>query len=106
MSTLSARLTQVLTTYCHGLDRGGLLDLATALRDGRYPWLAEEFGDAVTGGAISASDWSTMTGRQRRTGETGEHAVDRDLHRVWSTLFADQPYPSARSGATRGRRTG
>ena len=99
MSMPSVRLVQILSTYCHNLNRSGLADLETALRTGRYPWFAEEFAGAITAGALTPAVWGSVTGTEPRAGETAEQAVERELRRVWDALF-----DTALSGRPRVRR--
>jgi len=88
----SARLVQVLWTYCGGLNRDGIEDLRIALSKGQYAWLQGELSESVRDGRgmtelwLAVSPSAPINGRPPSNGQS-------ELCALWCRLFPNVPFP-------------
>jgi hypothetical protein len=89
----STRLVQVLWTYCTPTRLGGLDDLRASLQAGRYPWLRDELGRAISGHAFEPAQWAVATSGAPagQPATLGDQELERDQRRLWDALFPGQP---------------
>lgn len=91
----SARLVQVMRTYCLGLEGRALRDLRHSVAAGHYPWLRAELGAALAQDAFSVADWATFVGSSP-DGRDGElRVMRRQQQQVWRVVFPDDSYPGS-----------
>lgn len=90
----SVRLVQVLRTYCHHLDPAGSADLRASLLAGRYPWLRDEFANAIRRADPPAAWWDSAVGDPLAAPEgRPAAAVAEEQRRLWRSLFPTVAFP-------------
>jgi hypothetical protein len=90
----SARLIQVLLTYCHDLHQAGVEDLRASLRAGRYPWLRDELSAAILAGGTSRW-WTSAVGDPLIvSGQPSRRRPRAEQRQVWRILFPGEPFPA------------
>jgi hypothetical protein len=91
---VSARLVQVLRTYCYGMNLDGIADLRDSLDAGRYPWLQWEFGAALASDAFNPWLWADCVGEPTPAPVLSETTtMYRCQEALWTQLFPGVRFP-------------
>ena len=85
----SARLIQVLRTYCAGLSRDGIEDLQTALSKGQYAWLQGELSEAIRSRRSVTELWRLAVSPSEPTDGRPPTDGHSELNTLWRRLFPD-----------------
>src|SRR5262245_14450073 len=89
----SARLVQVLRTYCGGLSRDGIEDLQAGLSKGQYPWLQSELRESIRDRRSRTELWRLAVNPSEPSNGRPPSDGQPELRALWSRLFPDVPFP-------------
>src|SRR5262252_4041905 len=89
----SARLVQVLRTYCGGLSQDGIEDLQAAMTRGQYAWLQGELCESIRNRRSATELWRLAVSPSEPTNGPPPTDGQSELHTLWHRLFPDIPLP-------------